>query len=113
MPVAESVDHQDIDRTGHASKVRPGGCEHVPGIHVQETCEEVDTVSRNQSDQDNTGPVRTEERREEVTDTLVHREIKGTSTKGVLDKVERQNNDVSLKDTEVDERKRVCETRTV
>lgn len=61
----------------------------MPGIHVQETCEEVDTVSRNQSDQDNAGPVRTEERREEVANTLVQREIKGTSTKGVLDKVER------------------------
>lgn len=89
MPVAESVDHQDIDRTGHASKVRPGGCEHMPGIHVQETCDEVDTVSRNQSDQDNASPVRTEERREEVANTFVQREINGTSTEGVLDKVER------------------------
>jgi hypothetical protein len=103
MPVAESVDHQDIDRTGHASKIGPGGREHMPGIHVQETCEEVDAISRNQSDQDDTGPGRTEERLEEVANTLVHREIKCTSSEGVLDKVERQNNDVTLKDTEVDE----------
>jgi hypothetical protein len=61
----------------------------MPWIHVQETGEEVDTVSRNQSDQDNAGPVRTEERREEVANSLVQREIKGTSSEGVLDKVER------------------------
>lgn len=61
----------------------------MPGIHVQETCDEVDAISRNQSDQDDTGPGRTEERLEEVANTLVHREIKCTSTEGVLDKVER------------------------
>lgn len=61
----------------------------MPGIHVQETCEEVNTISRNQSDQDNTGPVRAEERLKEMADTFVQREIKCTSGEGILDKVER------------------------
>jgi hypothetical protein len=39
-----------------------------------------------------TGPGRTEERLEEVANTLVHREIKCTSSEGVLDKVKIQPN---------------------
>lgn len=88
MPVTESVNHQDIDRTSHASEVRPGRREHVPGIHVHETGQEVNTVRRNQSDQDDTGSRRAEEGLNKFGNTLVQREIFCATCEGVLDKVE-------------------------
>ena len=113
MPIAEGVDHQNVDRAGHAGKVGPRGGEHVPGIHIHETGKEVDAVSGNQSDEDDTSSRRAEEGLQEITNTLVEGEIKGTSSESVLDKVEGQNNDVGLDDTEVDERERVRQTRTM
>lgn len=107
MPVAEGVDHQDVNRASHTSEVSPRGREHVPRIHIHETSKEVNAVSGNQSNQDDTGPRRAEEGLEEMANTLVEREIKCTASEGVLDQVEGQDYNIRLEDAEVDKRERV------
>ena len=113
VPVTESVHHQHVDRTGHATEVGPGRGEHVPRIHVQETRQEVDTVGRQQGDQDDTGARRTKEGLEERADSITHGEIQSTSGKGVLHKIERQNQNVGLNDGEIEKGKRVKQAGTV
>lgn len=52
MPVAEGVDHEDVDGGGHAEEIRPGGGEHVPRVHVEEAGDEVDAVGGDEGDED-------------------------------------------------------------
>ena len=85
----------------------------MPRIHVKETSNEVDAIGRHQGNQDDTGTGRTEEGRQEFANALTHVEVQGTSGKSILDQVERQNQDVTLHDTEVNERKGISQTRTI
>lgn len=113
MPVAEGVHHEDIDRAGHTTKVSPRGGEHVPRIHIKEASNEVDTIGRDQGNQDDTGTGRTEERRQEFADALTQIKVQRASSESIGDQVERQYEDVTLDDTEVNERKGISQTRTI
>lgn len=65
VPVAEGIHHQDVDRAGHAAKIRPGGGEHVPGVHVEEASHKVHSVGRHQRDQHDARASGAEEGRQE------------------------------------------------
>ena len=112
MPVTESVNHQNVDRAGHSGEVGPRRSEHVVGVHVEETGNEVDTVCRNQGDQNDTGTGGAEERLQEMSDALTHIEIQSTTHEGVGDQVERVNHSVSLNNREIDEGQSVKQTWT-
>lgn len=54
MPIAESVDHQNVDVAGHHEQVLTKRSEHVPWIQVEEGCHKVETKGRSKCDNDNT-----------------------------------------------------------
>ena len=110
VPVTESVNHQNVDRAGHSGEVGPRRSEHVVGVHVEETGNEVDTVCRNQGDQNDTGTGGAEERLQEMSDALTHIEIQSTTHEGVGDQVEGVNHSVSLNNREIDEGQSVKQT---
>lgn len=113
MPVAERINHQDIDRCRHSKEIRPRAGQDVPGVHVQKTGCNVDTVGRNQSDQDDTRSLGAEERGQKSANTVIHIEIQRAPAECIRHEVERTNKHIELNQREVHEREGVWQPRTI
>lgn len=113
MPVAERVNHQDVDRCRHPKKVRPRAGQDVPGVQVQQTGDNVDTVGRNQSDQNDTRSLGAKERGQESAHSVCHVEIQRIAAKRIRHKVERTDKHIELDQREVQERECVWQPRTI
>lgn len=66
MPVAEGVDHENVDIGGHGQQILREGSEHVPGIEVHEAGDEVETECGGEGDDDDAGTLGGEEGAEEL-----------------------------------------------
>ena len=88
MPVAEGIDHEDINRAGHPAEICPRRGEHMPWIHIEETSEKVDAVCRYQSYQDDTTSAGAEERPQECGRAIVEVEVQGTTQESIGHQVE-------------------------
>ena len=71
MPVAEGVDHENVDVGGHGQEILGEGGEHVPGVEVHEASDEVETEGCREGDDDDAGALGGEESLEESVHAFV------------------------------------------
>lgn len=87
VPVAEGVDHQDVDVRGHDQEVGREGGEHVPGVEVHEGGDEIEAEGGGEGDDDDSWSFGTEEGFEEFADTFVCYEGECATAEGADDEV--------------------------
>ena len=98
MPVAERVDHENIDVTAHKQQVLPKARKHMPRIQIQEGCHVVQSKCRCNGDEDNTCAACREEGLEDLVGVLT---VEAEPVReGVHHKIDRVHDDVELDDAE-------------
>ena len=101
MPVAEGVDHQDVDIGGHEEEVLAEGGEHVPGVEVEEGGDEVETEGGGNGDEDDARAAGGEEGFHDFV-CVFAREAQAVG-EGVDDEIDGVDDYVELHDAEEDE----------
>ena len=101
MPVAEGVDHQNVDVARHTEEVLRERGEHVPWVEVEEGGDKVETERRCQGNQDDTWSAAGEEAREEFVDAFARFDVGGVvASEGVYNQIEGLDDDVELNQAE-------------
>ena len=98
VPVAEGVDHQDVDVAAHQQEVLAERSKHVPRVEVEEAGDVVQAERRRDRQKDNTSPASGEERLEDFVRVLAGEAE--AMREGADDEVDGVDDDVNLDEAE-------------